>query len=81
MFTSTGEPHSRKAAVGFAARLARRIVEMGRALEELEGFRRNDDEPRKRTSAGSLAISAVAVQHHCWFCGGFIANRSARAAA
>jgi hypothetical protein len=43
-------------------------------LQELESFRRHDDESRKRTSAGTLAISTVTVKHHNRFCGGFVAK-------
>jgi hypothetical protein len=50
-------------------------------LQELESFRRHDDERRKRTSAGSLAISTVTVKHHNRFCCGFVANRAASASA
>jgi hypothetical protein len=50
-------------------------------LHELESFRRHDDVGRKRASAGSLAISTVAVLHHHGFGCGFVANRAARASA
>src|SRR4029453_17978698 len=56
-------------------------METRRALQELESFRRHDDEGRKRTSAGSLAISTVTVKHHHRFCCGFVANRAASASA
>jgi hypothetical protein len=50
-------------------------------LQELESFRRHDDERRKRTSAGSLAISTVTVKHHNRLSCGFVANRAAGASA
>jgi len=50
-------------------------------LQELESFRRHDDVRRKRTSAGSLAISTVTVKHHNRFCCGLVANRAASASA
>src|SRR6266550_3221811 len=56
-------------------------MEAQRALQELESFRRHDDVRRKRTSAGSLAISTVTVKHPNRFCCGFVANRTASAAA
>jgi hypothetical protein len=48
-------------------------------LQELESFGRHDHERRKRTSAGSLAISTVTVEHHNRFCRGFVAICAASA--
>src|SRR5437773_2997949 len=53
----------------------------GLLKQELESFRRHDDERRKRTSAGLLAISSVTVKQHHRFCRGFVANRAASASA
>ena len=64
-----------------AARLTGRGMEARRTLQELERFRRDDDERRKRTAAGSLAIPAVTVKHQNRFCRGFVADRAARASA
>src|SRR5947199_10672385 len=65
--------------MGFAPAITRRVVEAERAFQELECFRRHDDESRKRSSAGLLTISTVTVKHHHRFGGRFVTNRAARA--
>ena len=67
--------------MGLATHLTGRGMEAQRALQELESFRRHDDERGKRASAGLLAISTVTVKHHNRFCCGFVANRAASASA
>ena len=84
---SVGVAHDGRAAVraktsaGHATCLTRRGMEVQRALQEIEGFRRHDDERRKRASAGSLAIPAMTVNHHHRFSCGFVPNRAASASA
>jgi hypothetical protein len=56
-------------------------MEAWRALQKLESFRWHDDKRGKRTSAGSLAISAMTVKHQHRFGCGFVANRPASASA
>src|SRR5260221_7986610 len=56
-------------------------MEAKRAFGKLERFLRHDDEGRKRTSAGSLAIATVTVKHEDRFGRGFVANRAASASA
>src|SRR5438132_12288123 len=70
-----------KAPMGLATRLTGRGMEARGALQDLESFRRHDDERGKRTSTGSLAISTVTVKHHHWFRCGLVANRPASASA
>jgi hypothetical protein len=52
-----------KASAGHSALFAGRRMKAGRALQELESFRRYDDERRKRAPGGSLAIATVTVNH------------------
>jgi hypothetical protein len=70
-----------KAPMGLATHLTGRGMKAYGALQDLESFRRHDDERRIRTSAGLLAISTVTVKHHNRFCCGFVANRAASASA
>jgi hypothetical protein len=56
-------------------------MEAGRTLQELESFRRHDDERRKRASAGLLAIPAVTMKHQDGLCRRFVTNRAASATA
>lgn len=70
-----------EAASGHSARFAGRGMETERPLQKLKGIRRHDDKRGKRASAGSLAITTVAVKHHDRFCRGFVANRAASASA
>jgi hypothetical protein len=70
---------SAKAPAGHAALFAGRRMKAGRALQELESFRRHDDERRKRPATGSLAIVTVTVKHQNRCGCGFVANRAASA--
>jgi hypothetical protein len=64
-----------------ATHLTGRGMEARCALAELETCRRHNDERREWTTAGSLAIPAVTVQHHHRFASAFIANLAASASA
>jgi hypothetical protein len=68
-----------KASAGHAAPFAGRRMKAGRALQELESFRRHDDKRRKRPATGSLAIATVTVKHQNWCGCGFVANCAASA--
>jgi hypothetical protein len=52
-----------EASAGHSALFAGRRVKAGRALQELESFRRYDHERRKRPPSGSLTIATVTVKH------------------
>ncbi len=68
-----------KAPAGHAAVFAGRRMKAGRALQELQSFRRHDDKRRKWPATGSLAIATVTVKHQNRCGCGFVANRAASA--
>lgn len=70
-----------KAPTSLAACLAGRGMKARRALQKLEGFSRHDDEGRVRSTAGSLAIATMAVEHQNRFGFGFVANPTTGASA
>ncbi|MDB6023823.1 MAG: hypothetical protein JWM68_46 [Verrucomicrobiales bacterium] len=72
---------SAKAPMRLATHVTGRGMEPECALQQLESFRRHDDERRRGTPAGLLAISTVTVKHHHRCCRGFVANRATSASA
>jgi hypothetical protein len=80
-----GLDHNRRAAVrakapaGHAAHFAGRRMKAGRTLQELESFCRHDNESRKRSPTGLLAIATVTVKHHNRFGCRFVTDRAASA--
>jgi hypothetical protein len=82
LWNSIGLDHDRcaavraKASAGHSALFAGRRMKAGRAVQDLESFRRYDDERRKRAARGLLTIATMTVKHRNGCGNGLIADRA-----